>query len=156
MMIFRPRTMLERHSPPDSYGDCWRTCLAMALDLDQLSIPHFGDDRIYPVADKAGRKAEAEWLASLGWARLAFPLYGGWDWEWVAAILRQQPADAVICVTGKSPRGEWNHDVIWRDGQLFDPFTGEAGDLAGPALDPDQPDAQWYWVNVITPALGTA
>lgn len=148
--LFSRRRMAERHNPPHSYGDCWRTCLGMALGLDPLTIPHFGDDRLYPLADDAGRKAEAAWLAELGWTRISLPLHGGWGWEWVADVLRQQPRDAVIVITGKSPRGEWNHDVVWRDGVLFDPFNEAEGIvLAGPAIGP----GEWYWANIITPAL---
>lgn len=154
--MFRPRKMLVRHRPPDTYGDCWRTCLAMALDLDQLDVPHFGDERLFPGNNDEKRIAERDWLASLGFARIMLPLYGGWGWDWVADVLRQQHAQAVIVITGKSPRGDWNHDVVWRDGQIIDPFTGEAGELDGPCIDESNPDARWYWACIITPALVSA
>lgn len=154
--IFRRRRMLERHNPPESHGDCWRTCLAMALDIDQLDVPHFGDHSVYPPDSMEGRNAERDWLRSLGYARVQLPLYGGWGWDWVDSILAQQHPQAVIVITGKSPRGEWNHDVVWRDGQLIDPFTGEAGELDGPAIDKAVPEAQWYWAAIITPALENA
>ena len=34
-----------KHNPPESYGDCIRTCIACLLDREPLTVPNFFDPR---------------------------------------------------------------------------------------------------------------
>lgn len=148
---FQPLKQTVMHNPPVSYGDCARTALAMVLGLPAEGVPHFMDHNIYP--EGTGNNATRAWLAERGLGYAQFPLFGQWGWDWVEAILRQQPGTPFI-VTGRSPRGAWNHDVVYFNGKIHDPHPDGTG-LAGPCIEENVPDAvEWYWINVVVP-LGT-
>lgn len=150
MILFRPQTQRLKHDPANgSYGDCQRTCLAMVLGFDAEEVPHFADPTQFP-DDEGCRKAERAWLAERGWAIIQLPIPGDWGHGFLDSVLDQQP-DIPLIVSGKSPRGEWNHDVVIRSGVLHDPHPDATG-LAGPCIDLDRPDEpRWFWVTVLTP-----
>lgn len=34
-----------KHNPPETYGDCWRACIATMLDIERPEdVPHFAED----------------------------------------------------------------------------------------------------------------
>lgn len=97
-------------------GDCFRTCLAMLLDLEPASVPHFVDEYLhypqvsmltYPgmqgqVVDVPRYLAEAQrWLRNRHGKELAS--YGGGP-----------PAGYTgwVMTLGDSPRGDYGHAVI--------------------------------------------
>lgn len=138
------------HDPENgSYGDCMRTCLAMVLDMSQEDIPNFGDEKLFP--NEEWRHAERDWLQQSGYAYVQIPIYGPWGFDWVLNTLAAY-GDAPVIVSGKSPRGEWNHDVVVFRGKIFDPHPDDTG-LVGPCIDStaNAEDPEWFWVKVITP-----
>jgi hypothetical protein len=148
---FVPRKQLLLHNPPLSYGDCQRTCLAMVLGLESSEVPHFGDEHLFALDET--RAAERAWLASLGLGYVQMPISGQWGWPFVEGLLAQQYGTPVI-VSGKSPRGHWNHDVVWLDGVIYDPHPDDTG-LEGPCIDKANPDEpRWYWINALCPLPG--
>ncbi len=38
-----PLTQRYLHNPPETYGDCYRACIASLLDLGLDDVPHFYD-----------------------------------------------------------------------------------------------------------------
>lgn len=58
-----PQTQLISHNPPAKWGDCWRTCIAMILDLPAEEVPHFLDDG---GTNEDGLKRAREWLQNRG------------------------------------------------------------------------------------------
>ena len=146
---FRHLTQSVPHDPPNSYGDCQRTCLAMVVGCDPLDVPHFGDERLF--AADSGRRAEREWLRGLGLSYVQLPMVGSWGFEWVLTVLKENAADTPLIVSGKSPRGRWNHDVVVYQGSVFDPHPDRTG-LCGPCFYEDSPDdPPWFWANIIAP-----
>lgn len=133
------------HNPPLVYGDCQRTCIAMLMGLDPSEVPHFGDANLFP--PDASRSAEAGWLCSRGYGYVQVPVFGEWGLDYIKTLVGGVP----VIVSGRSPRGDWNHDVVLFDGQIFDPHPDDLG-LAGPCIDKDKPDEpEWYWVRFMVP-----
>lgn len=158
MRTFRHLTQSILHDPPNTYGDCQRTCLAMVLGLDPEEVPHFADPRLFPTDDS--RAAEREWLRGQGLSYVQIPVWGGWGMSYVMQQLVETAPDTPVIVSGQSPRGEWNHDVVAFGGRLFDPHPDRTG-LIGPCINKDAPDEQrWFWLNIIAqlvvPAMAEA
>lgn len=123
-------------------GDCWRTCVAMILDLEPLDVPHFVQDKYndpeteHPEGlglEGAWARATREWLNERG---LTIDFYNG-------GIRRGYEGYAIA--TGPSPRGDWMHAVVvwvWPSdtgdylnmGYVADPHPDETF-LAGPPVD---------------------
>ncbi|MDF2508460.1 MAG: hypothetical protein K0Q52_2319 [Microbacterium sp.] len=108
-------------------GDCWRTALACLLEVPRDEVPHF----IHAHNNEPGEW----WLSSVAWVEHQRPGYtlAAWDPRW--PIIQWdgiEPEDAPqwAILTGKSPRGDWQHCVIAsaRTGQiLHDPHPAGGG-----------------------------
>lgn len=121
------RQKYQRHtdaSQPD-LGDCFATCVAMVLDLDQDEVPNF-----CAAGDDWWDQFQA-WLAERGLVAIQVRIHDA------SATCTVVPGVPVI-VTGPSPRGPWEHSVVWflDEGlaeQGFDPNPA-GGFLAGPPM----------------------
>lgn len=97
----KPVDMASTHDPPDSYGDCFRACVASVLTVPGAAVPHFLAD-----GGEGGWWSDfVQWCADRGLE----------PYEQSAA--RFMPPGFYIG-TGKSPRGDWNHAVVLRDREL--------------------------------------
>lgn len=97
-------------APPN--GDCLRACVASVFELALDEVPHFcGDHRA------CWFEALRDWCRQRGFnPMLIHP-----------DVLRDDPRGVCI-VSGKSPRGDWLHSVVYRDGALaHDPHPSRAG-----------------------------
>lgn len=95
-------------------GDCWRTCIAMLLDLPVEEVPHFVD--LYYDADEV---ATDRWPAFKGsWVRV--PAYAAATQVWLRerglemSSYDGPPGDytGFAIATGPSPRGDFSHAVV--------------------------------------------
>lgn len=144
-MAFRPLQQTILHNPPETYGDCQRTCIAMVMGLDVSDVPHFGDQNLYP--PDASRKAEMEWLRERDYGYIQIPVFGEWGMDYIRGLVENVP----VIISGRSPRGDWNHDIVLFKGEIYDPHPDNTG-LAGPCIDKDKPDEpKWYWVRFVVP-----
>ena len=137
MLARDPSTFVDQdrfggsHAPPGERGNCFQVCVATILGLPLDQVPHFyGTDG--SVEEQTA--AVQHWLAARGWFRLAT------TWEWIrdgyfgAPLL---PADSLVIVSGKSPRGDWEHAVVGRveNGAwtlVHDPHPSKAGIVGEP------------------------
>jgi hypothetical protein len=109
----------------DKKGNCFATCIAALIGVPVEDVPNFClEDTWFSDA--------VNWLFKRGWGTAYF--YGD-------DTKGQVPPGACLysvlpyIATGPSPRGDFLHSVIERDGKLFhDPHPSDAG-LAGPARD---------------------
>lgn len=112
-----PHMMTVAHNPPESYGDCYRTCIACVLDVLPQEIPHPGRDGA-ELWDERIREVDA-WLAARG-------LY--------SVMLKDTPENlAKVCgyfgyhlIAGQSPRG--GHYCVGLGGRVVhdpSPLGGE-------------------------------
>lgn len=99
-------------------GDCWRTCVAMLLEVPRDTVPHI-------IERETWWEDTNEWVQEQGgeqlWATVpAFP--------WYTEAYRPR-----VILTGQSPRGDWLHSVVVdaRTGELYyDPHPSQLGVLS--------------------------
>uniref|UniRef100_UPI0030D812B5 hypothetical protein n=1 Tax=Pseudomonas sp. EL_65y_Pfl1_R83 TaxID=3088697 RepID=UPI0030D812B5 len=135
----KPQKQLLRHNPPAAYGDCFRTAIAIVLDLDAANVPHFMEGGAS--GDEGADKAEA-WLNARGLTAINIvcdggrPLHGVLD-SIAGTNLRQKPA---FLVTGTSRNG-CAHTVVACNGDIVcDPSIDDSG-IIGPC------DDGFYWLT---------
>lgn len=96
-------------------GNCWQTVIASVLDLPLESVPHFVD-----IDEQGGENwwsHTARWLGERGYA-----MYGS---------LKDIDTDEYQLVTGKSPRGNFYHVVVYQNGNMIhDPHPSNDGILS--------------------------
>lgn len=112
-----PIFMNVKHAPPDSYGDCFRACVASLLEVDD--VPHFYFDG--PDADVARERLTKylRELHSLAPYIVAFP---GDDLDAVlSGIEHDNPGIKFMLICGIAEYGA--HAIVCGDGRvLHDPF----------------------------------
>lgn len=95
-------------------GDCWRTCIAMLLDLPPEEVPHFVD--LYYDADEF---TTDRWPAFVG-TQVRVPRWAAECQAWLRerglemSTYDGPPGDytGFAIATGPSPRGDFSHAVV--------------------------------------------
>ncbi len=145
-------TQKFRHDPDnDTYGDCFRTCLACLLDLERDDVPHFmvfSNGTPSRKAMDAAIDAADKWLFKNHRLRRLCVLYPAElntaEVVQAAGIMNK---GARFMLVGKSKNGT-NHVVICKDGKIeHDPSIDQSGIVSG--ADPDG----YYWVEFLGPEL---
>lgn len=135
----RLQKQLFRHDPTNEiWGDCFRTCIAIILDLDAADVPHFLDCTATP--DQADRdRHEKEWLASQGFVIIRVPVDGSAELESVLMMAGQaSPMPYILSGMSRTPA---NHCVVCQGDQIVcDPSLTDSG-IVGPM------DSGQYWVE---------
>lgn len=107
-------------------GDCWRTAIACLLEIEQDKVPHFAE--LYPDEETLDW-----WYASVKFIESKLPgmtlvcTQVLWPWD-----VAPDDAPEKVIVSGKSPRGDFYHSVIYnaKTGELnWDPHPSGAGIL---------------------------
>lgn len=135
----KPQKQLLRHNPPASYGDCFRTAIAIVLDMDATEVPHFMDGA---VSGEEGAAAAEAWLNARGMTGINIVVDGKRPLQAVldsiaGTNLRQLP---VFLLTGTSRNG-CAHVVVACNGDIAcDPALDDSG-IVGPC------DDGYYWLT---------
>jgi hypothetical protein len=109
--------------PEDEIGDCWAACVATMLGCDISIVPE---------ALRLEKDDDLRWVAYqkfLAGFNLR-PLSWNFDayTEDMMAQFWKAMGDVLIHVGGKSPRGDWDHAVVYQKGKLFhDPHPSGDG-----------------------------
>ena len=117
--VFPPEGVITKDQiealPGDQRGNCLQACFASLFELDLDEVPHFvsySQEEWWGVLEC--------WLAERNLGTVWQPLnpeFGGWC-----------PLGVDVIVSGKSPRGEFNHVVLYRDWELsHDPHPSGDG-----------------------------
>jgi len=154
----RPQTQLHRGGT-GVYGDCYRTCLAMVLDMDRDEVPHFcehvppGTQPEDP-AHIASDEWERGWLSGRGLTKVTVPHSGEITiWQLAEQYNVLAPGAAIICQTALYGRvGVSDHVVELYGGRLYDPLGNDTEEhVAG--TNRYQPSTHGlYWVTVLARA----
>lgn len=111
-------------------GDCMRACVASLLGMDVAEVPHFAR---YGLNDEPPDK-HGWWWALVGFCDTLEPSH-----EVLIVDAPPPPSDDIAALfgmylaSGKSPRGDWNHVVICRGGEvIWDPHPDRAGIVGEP------------------------
>lgn len=150
-----PVTQSHLHAPPESYGSCWRACLASVLDLPERAVPHFVDPRLF--SDGSGDAPSVNLLDYIHGAALVDWWYAGLAWlrmlgyELVEVDLSDEYApvrdEYLISSGGHSPRSPFppghaeatTHAVVYgrqTDGSyrmVHDPHPSRDGIIGEPS-----------------------
>ena len=106
-------------------GDCWRACMAsiLEIDLELLSSPNQSKffkkdykDKVYFSWDAYSKDLFAN-LKKLGYKLRNISIN-----EFTSEL-----TDTYLIATGKSPRGDFLHAVVWHNGICFDPHPDNTG-----------------------------
>ena len=92
-------------NPAGQRGNCKQACLAAILGMPLSEVPHFVDsEEDY----EAQNRTMQLWLAERGWVSVWVP------WNWIGTEWLDTPANSLVIISGKSPRGDWGHVVVGR------------------------------------------
>lgn len=123
-------------------GDCLRAAVASLLGMDITDVPHFVS--FSDGADDEDPRRHAWWWSMVGWAVLLEPSFDVVQVDpttWPDPDDEDDPLGGCYLLTGPSPRGDWNHTVVARAGEIvWDPHPSRDG-LAG------KPVAAEVWVR---------
>lgn len=114
--VFQTRMGTDQTSPREEWGDCWEASIASVLELPLEDVPVI----------VANPDPESNWwvltelfLSQFGLGIVTVSPFEGWF-----------PC-GVHLITGPSPRGNWLHTVVGRDGEIVhDPHPSGDGVLS--------------------------
>lgn len=145
------RKQLITHDPENGkWGDCYRTCVSIILDIEPQHIPHFCDGPNGFGEDGSGIKGLREWLRPMGMGVWQNIYTADTSLEDILRTSEHLSNGVPYILTGKGGRGV-NHCVVVIDGKVFcDPFDGtdNSNPFLGPAETPET-DERYWWVEVI-------
>lgn len=100
----------------DTQGDCFRACVASIFEFPIKDMPNFWEQ----TQDTTEFwKLNNDWISKKTECRAISLEFRKQDRHLVNGIL------CIACA--KSPRGDVDHAVVWRDGMLHDPHPSNAG-----------------------------
>jgi len=100
----------------DVLGDCFRACVASIFEFSIEDMPNFWEQTQDP--HEFWRLNDSWTKEHLGYSCISF------CFEKVHLHL----IDGMLCVAlAKSPRGDVDHAVVWKDGIVHDPHPSNAG-----------------------------
>jgi|GEM_PF-1291517 len=141
----KPIKQLFRHNPPDTLGDCYRTCIAAILGMPADAVPDF--NRRENTNDAAVIECD-EWLRARGLGSVVV-MYGGNAWGDVAESVNHHNPGRPAILTGTSGNGV-NHSVVIQHGRVVcDPSRDDCG-ISGPASN------GYFWVKYIVGSTDNA
>lgn len=130
-----PVPQLNRHNPPDSYGDCERACLASLLELPCEAVPNFcepGPGETFSHSRWEVRRNA--WLAERGFVPIQQCYHETLSLDGVLAGSAAYHRGLHFILTGESSN-HVNHSVIVCDGVIVhDPSIDQSG-IIGPCDD---------------------
>lgn len=143
----KPQKQKFLHDPDNGiFGDCYRTCLAVLLDLERDDVPHFANtmesgewrDVVQPKFDA--------WLLGRGFVEVVMAF--NCDRDGVLALMKQVNPKVYYMLSGMSRNGT-NHVVVCKGDQIVcDTSINESG-IIGPCSD------GYYWIAFLVPASQT-
>lgn len=148
----KPQMQLQRTHLPHLglYGDCYRTCIAMLLDMDAADVPHFAQIALEEYNAKDGSLAShlaRDWLRQRGYSLVHIPF----GQDAAPYVLDWFGPHTPYILTGASPSGakDYAHCVV-AAGDLQ--TVCDPSDLGTSKLQPyyDAAGNQYiYWIEFI-------
>lgn len=138
----RFQKQLVQHNPDEGrWGDCFRTCIAILLNMDAADVPHFV--QMAQEADPKGTKLSCAslartWLATKGYVMLSVAIKA--EEPYTEELVQELTAGMPYILTCKSPRfKDACHCVIAKNlNVLWCPVVGEPDAAERSKLTP------WY------------
>lgn len=112
------RHQLYRHEPHNGiYGDCYRSTIACLLGIEPHKVPHWYQLNVEGRGGDTYKEARL-WLAERGFS-LATVSYSNIGDPAFVDYMSSINRDVVYMLSGKSPRGNWSHVVIAKNGKII-------------------------------------
>jgi len=139
----KPQT--QKYQFGEGFGDCHRTCIAMILNMDRDSVPHFMIDLPpgTPADDLRSKDctaAEIAWLAQFNLSLVSIPIIGSALLDDVIWQLQMTSHAPVILGCGTIAG---NHSVVIHEGIVYNPHP--ALQITGPMAD------GFWWITIYSP-----
>jgi len=102
--------------------DCWRACIASILEIDIEALPLPEDNMHHTSAQYVAKLRKA--LLELGYTLTCYS-----PQNINSKILSSPDTGGYVIAIGRSPRGNYNHAVVWINGIVHDPHPEKTGIL---------------------------
>lgn len=147
----KPVESVIEHNPPESYGDCFRACIASILELPAWDVPHFAlrafqDDG----TDQDAVQECRSFVNTLGFGYVDIPFQSDSVDEMLRFCARFAPGTHYV-MTARSKRG-FAHCVVGFDGEIvFDPTYTEEPNGHGlvSGIRDDDLDTDFIWIGLV-------
>lgn len=104
------------HSDPERLGNCLAACVASFFGEPLEAVPHFAE------WESEVEDSMAWWYMLLGY------MAGKGLWVTVLDSLDEARESEIVFVSGPSPRGNFHHQVLYKNGKLWhDPHPSSDG-----------------------------
>ena len=105
------------HQPEKGiHGDCWAACISSITEIPLEELPDANDPE-----HQSYKEWPVYWCAMLDYLKTkGFSLYN-------TGINNFKNIDFPVIAVGKSPRGDFNHAVVWQNGIIHDPHPDRTG-----------------------------
>lgn len=120
---YRTRGEANAHN---TTGDCWRTCIAMVLDMDRDDVPHFcgsvpvGTPVDHPLHIESSLTEKA-WLAERGMVMVPMAFHPDTTMDIIREHFAMHAPDAAVILLCSFGHGV-NHVVVLYNGDVYDPL----------------------------------
>lgn len=133
-----------KHDPENGkFGDCFRTCIAMILDLGRDEVPNFAEKHWNDSGNF--NKAASEWLAARGLVLCFSYINGGHPLERAIAAGDALAGNSCGFIFSGMSRNGTNHATVAMGGEIWaDPAIDDSG-IVGPM------DNGYYQIEFIAP-----
>lgn len=130
------------HDPENGiYGDCYRTCVAMILDMDRDTVPHFSKMAALNPDGPSASEYLRQWLKPQNLGLFSVVLSKHNTTEEVLEMLGHIENDVPFMLIGESARYKGvGHVVVVKNGKIIADPSGSG--IIGPSED-------YYWVELI-------
>lgn len=139
----RPQKQKFRHEPEKGiFGDCYRTCFAILLDLDAEEVPHFCEKGLLPSGEQD--RLMKEWLGTQhGLMMATVPFFGKETPPQSIYDTLDAHSPGILFILSGWGRSNVNHCVVASGkGIVCDPSLTGSG-IIGPC------DDDFYWVTFL-------
>jgi hypothetical protein len=121
------QTWTTKQDEDGNIGDCKRAAVASIFGMQAEDVPHFA---VYGYGMEEPTRW-GWWYAFIGWCQTLEPAYDIIEVEgndYPPPSLNIEDLYGCYLISGKSPRGDWNHSVVGRGGEvIWDPHPSREG-----------------------------
>lgn len=131
-------------------NDCWRTCLAIVMNMNAKDVPHFYEDQSLENAVQALHKAKL-WLLENNKTLFAVNLPPQLDFQTAIQTAQTIFPKYPVIISGESKIGLNHAVVVSPHGAIIDPYIGEVVHMNNPFKGPCKNGCYGWIVEVVVP-----
>lgn len=154
-MKLQKQLIMNHNLEAGIYGDCFRTCIAILLNMDAADVPHFVEQAYHAGQDFNSRYADnlaRRWLRERGYALMSVVFHASAQDEHIRDLTDGMP----YMLTGRSPRYPDVCHCVIAQGGLNAVWCPTVGDIRGETVQPwkcRDGNGEYYTVDMIVKRL---